>query len=314
MADTPSGFAGAAGNVRDTAKWLLAAFAAIGVVLISGVQFSDVATLDSPQREQALALGALGLLGLALAVTGVADLLLPRSYTLKQLSEGSTRQERSIRDALNARSELLGGAGDVASLDQELATAMAEEKTARTEWETVDDAGRPNAEKVLKSKAATLAYVSAVTANAGDWANYLGLRKAYTSAFRYRILPGVLVAIVGFTGVLLLSANPSNQQPLSMSMAVVPSGGSFANARLSGANLSKVKMAGVDFRGADLTSADLSDGVFKGSDFSYANLRNAKLSGADLEGVTWKQTICPDGENSDAVGGSCGAHLTTPSD
>ena len=314
MADTRSGFAGAAGSVRDTAKWLLAAFAAIGVVLISGVQFSDVASLESPQREQALAIGALGLLGLALSVTGVADLLLPRSYTLKQLSAGSTRQERAIRDALNARPELLGGATNVASLDQELATAIAGEKTARTKSERAGDAERPNAEKVLKSKEATLAYVSAVTAYAGDWANYLGLRMAYTSAFRYRILPGVLVAIVGFTGVLLLSANPSNQQPLSLSKAVVPNGGSFANARLTGANLSKVKMAGVDFSGADLTNADLSDGVFNSSDFSYANLRNAKLSGANLEGATWKQTICPDGENSDVVGGSCGAHLTAPAD
>jgi hypothetical protein len=312
MADTPSGFAGAASNIRETAKWLLAAFAAIGVVLISGVQFSGVAKLKSPQLEQALGLGALGLLGLGWAIAGVANLLLPRSYTLGQLIGGATRHERAIRKALNARPELLGGATDVASLDSKLTEAIRDHTLALAAWAAAADDQKQALERVLKTKEASLDYVSAVTANAGDWANYLGLRKDYTSAFRWRILPGVVVAVVAFAGVLLLTADVGTPKSLSLSKAIVPSGGSFVKARLAGSDLSGATMSEVDFSGADLTDADMSKGTFSKSTFTSANLRGANLTGAALDDVIWAPTTCPDGENSDAVGNSCQAHLTVP--
>jgi uncharacterized protein YjbI with pentapeptide repeats len=45
-----------------------------------------------------------------------------------------------------------------------------------------------------------------------------------------------------------------------------------------------------------------------------ANLTNATLAGASLDGsnikgVVWSNTICPDGSNSDANGGTCRGHL-----
>jgi hypothetical protein len=39
--------------------------------------------------------------------------------------------------------------------------------------------------------------------------------------------------------------------------------------------------------------------------FSHRNLRDVNL----CAGVTWSNTICPDGTNSDGDGGSCQRHL-----
>ena len=84
---------------------------------------------------------------------------------------------------------------------------------------------------------------------------------------------------------------------------------SLRGADLSGANLS----------GADLTFVDLRDTILIGVDLSGADLRlaimiNADLSGADLSGasliaVTWYNTICPDGTNSDDNGSDCDDNL-----
>ena len=78
----------------------------------------------------------------------------------------------------------------------------------------------------------------------------------------------------------------------------------------------------VDLRGANLTDADLSGIVLSGANFMGATLIRANLTGADLSGadltfcdlrgVTWSETICPDGSNSsfnDADGYTCVNHL-----
>jgi hypothetical protein len=75
-------------------------------------------------------------------------------------------------------------------------------------------------------------------------------------------------------------------------------------------------------RNADLQGADLSGGQLRNADLAGANLRNANLRGADLhganiDGVTWGNTICPDGSNSDdqirhgqTAQASCAGHLS----
>ena len=59
----------------------------------------------------------------------------------------------------------------------------------------------------------------------------------------------------------------------------------------------RANLSGVDLSGTDLSGADLS-----GADLSGADLSGADLSGADLSYVTWYNTTCPDGTNSDDNG------------
>ena len=75
-------------------------------------------------------------------------------------------------------------------------------------------------------------------------------------------------------------------------------------AELSGASLFLAELAGADLQGADLTNASLLD-----ADLTNANLYTATMTGADDSGVTWNNTTCPDGSNSNTNGtspASCG--------
>jgi len=88
-------------------------------------------------------------------------------------------------------------------------------------------------------------------------------------------------------------------------------GVSLVGARLIGANFT-----GANLTNAVLTGADLSGGNFENVNFTGANLTGARFNNANLKGATglatatltnavWAGTVCPNGKNSNAVGGTC---------
>jgi hypothetical protein len=303
-------FPAAAAGIRDTAKWLLAAFGAIATVLVAGVQFSGIATLASPSREEALALGAVGLVGLAWAITGVGQLLLPRSYTMAELAGAPKGREAEIRKALEARPELLGGYLTTAALAQALDDATKGYRTAEQAWDNAPEADRAAAEATVNERVGALNGVAAVTRYAGDWGSYWGLRLDFNHVLHQRILPGLAVGLVGFAGVLLLTAGSPAGDGAGLSAISLRPGSSLVGARLANANLSGANLAGVSFLRADLSGANLSGADLSTADLDSANLRGALLGAANLTNAHWAHTTCPDGVNSDAVGDSCIAHLT----
>lgn len=85
---------------------------------------------------------------------------------------------------------------------------------------------------------------------------------------------------------------------------------SFSGTNLSYDNLSSSNFTGVNLTGAlisstDLEGANLTGATLNGDDLTNADLTGATLSGAALAGVTWANTTCPDGSNSDTDGGTC---------
>lgn len=91
-------------------------------------------------------------------------------------------------------------------------------------------------------------------------------------------------------------------------------GTDLSNVDLSDADLRGAVLADCNFFGADFSGADLSPVTFviggkpyeSPTDFTNANLENADLTGAEgLDQVKWSNTICPNGENSNAHGQSC---------
>ena len=108
-------------------------------------------------------------------------------------------------------------------------------------------------------------------------------------------------------------------------------GSYFINADLTGANFGGAwsDSAHVHTRGANLTNVDFSGANLNGANLTYTNLTNANLTNADLTGanltgavglwgddggVTWQNTTCADGSNSDNLPGkSCAGVCTTVS-
>ncbi len=76
-----------------------------------------------------------------------------------------------------------------------------------------------------------------------------------------------------------------------------------------GTDLEHDDLYAVDLTGVDLVGADL-----QGTNLSDANLTNADLQNAtvlaEINGVTWSNTTCPDGTNSDNDANTCANNLT----
>jgi virginiamycin B lyase len=87
------------------------------------------------------------------------------------------------------------------------------------------------------------------------------------------------------------------------------------NANLAGANLAGADLAGANLNGANLNGVDLTGANLSGANLNGANLTGASLKGAlitsttNFNNVTWSNTICPDGTNSNNDGGTCIGHL-----
>jgi hypothetical protein len=83
----------------------------------------------------------------------------------------------------------------------------------------------------------------------------------------------------------------------------------LSGAHLPGADLSNANLNGANLTGADLSGANLSGANLNKADLTGADLSGANVTGANLNKVTWSNTTCPDGTNSDADGGTCPGHL-----
>ncbi|HYA09012.1 MAG TPA: alkaline phosphatase family protein, partial [Gaiellaceae bacterium] len=83
----------------------------------------------------------------------------------------------------------------------------------------------------------------------------------------------------------------------------------LANADLSHRNLEHENLSGAILTGANLEGAHLEGGFLPNANLTGADLRHADLRHADVSGVIWSNTICPDGSNSNADGGTCLGHL-----
>ena len=87
---------------------------------------------------------------------------------------------------------------------------------------------------------------------------------------------------------------------------------SFADLRsadLRYADLGAANLTNADLRYANLYRADLGAANLTNADLINANLYLANLQGAQLHLVSWDNTVCPDGTNSDDNGNTCEDNL-----
>jgi virginiamycin B lyase len=89
--------------------------------------------------------------------------------------------------------------------------------------------------------------------------------------------------------------------------------GIFNSTNFSGSNLSGSNAPHASFQGANFTNANLAGSTFQaanftGADFTGAYLKGANFKDAIMTNVTWSNTTCPDGTNSDTHAMTCIGH------
>jgi hypothetical protein len=81
-------------------------------------------------------------------------------------------------------------------------------------------------------------------------------------------------------------------------------------ADLQAANLTDATPISTNLTSADLVQANFTDADLTGANLTNANLGAATMTGAIVTNVTWSNTTCPDGSNSNNDGDTCVNDLT----
>ncbi|MEV4134696.1 pentapeptide repeat-containing protein [Dactylosporangium sp. NPDC049742] len=272
-------------RIRDASKWLVASAAAVGAALIAGSQLSDIGRLPvgaptsvEHARLWVAVLGAvLGLVAVVHVIWRAVQILLPALVTIEELDAAWAAPPRDLRPVVaffRARPKYLQGfstPGELIEHRAERADALAG---------TAERSGGVGEEEEIRGEITDLDQrITTIEMMAA----HERLKSQFHGALS-RLLVSAAVAALGVTA-FAWAANPPDRE------------------------------AGADLRNARLVGAFLRDGDLRNAKLDHADLTGADLTGADLTGASvvgtiWRDTTCPDGRNSDEVGGTCAGHLS----
>jgi hypothetical protein len=210
MADAAGGGAApslkdAANRLRDTSKWLIGVFAAVGGVLIAGTQLASIGSLI-PGDWLRFAIAVVGLLvaisGAAWVIAAALNVATAGSVSLTGLA--SRPSNDSVRTRLEGDQALMGTYGDLGALDRRYTDALRKRREAYEAYQ-IDDA---DADKLAASQRAhdDLEFVGQTVGNVLDVASFEDVANTFKHA-RGSLLGGALLAALG-VAVFVAAANP----------------------------------------------------------------------------------------------------------
>jgi hypothetical protein len=269
-----------ADRVRDAAKWLIASLGAVATVLVAGLQFSSIGAVPAGWRTVAAIAGAgTAIFALVFLIGLVLDVLLPSDVTIDKLVRESPGQ--GLRGMLEQNPSWLQGY-DLNDLEEKYRQARLDRKDASDRLQGLLVATPRESTDQIALAQATYRIVD-------EYLQYLNrlvgfvMKAVAVQQLRARFdwwrrgLALAAAALIGLgIGAYAWGTNPPQPTPATVA-------------------LRGVTLAGADLRGANLTNVDLT---------------GSSLAQAKLAGVTWSNTTCPDGSNSDTHGKTCVGHLT----
>lgn len=297
-----------ADRVRESAAWLVAAFGAVAVLLVPGIQLADLGALNGTRLWIAIGSAIVAAIALGLAMRLVAPFLRSNTTTVAELAAADGKHARAVVAALDANPTLFQGEGTsvgtlqearkraATALEQaERSLAVATARAAAVE-RYAQAGGRPDRAERMRAGTRTerdraqvrfegardqLSVVTKAVTAVESVARFLDLDVGFRRAAWRLVWCTVVVACAMVT--LAVAAHPPS-----------PGVADFGGAHLVGVDLSGTSLREASFVHATLTRV---------------NLRDANLAGANLHGVAWHRVTCPDGVDSDAAGRTCLGHL-----
>ncbi len=294
----------AADKLRDSAKWLIASFGAIGAALATGIQFSSLGALGGWDLVVALIGSALVLAGVALAIYSVADVLAPAGRTLTDIAGASN--EDAARKFFQENPELLQAFKTVGDLKTAFDRDYELYVSTFAAWHRDPTAASTKKLRLVQQLGAPTAEIAT---NVISWANYQTLQADYRKMLYWRVVPALILVSVGLVLFILKVTSPESVTPSALPAARLQ-GADLGRAQLSGADLRKANLAKAKLIDADLSNTKLDGASLAGADLTGANLSGASVDGTSFLNAVWNHTTCPDGTNSDQANSSCQAHLT----
>jgi hypothetical protein len=197
----------AADRLRETTKWLIAAFAAIGGVLIAGSQLSSIGSL-APGDWLRFVIAAAGLLlalaGVAFAIDAAVGVFAAGSVSLGGLA--TRPPDDGVRQRIDGDRVLLGGRDGLGELVADYEAAVAQ-RTDAYEAYLADESKLGHA----KTTHANAAAVAQTVQDALAVASYEDVVRSFKNA-RSRLFAGAIVAALGVLA-FAAAANPPDDEP-----------------------------------------------------------------------------------------------------
>lgn len=205
-------------QIREVAKWLIGAFAAVGVALAAGSQVAEVGDLDGIRLIVAFAAVGVIVVCIAVAIGFATDVLTPRSVGLDQLvdeEEGSDVGKRIAEEP----SLLRGHGSTIAEFAANRQAAVDAENDA---WERYQAAPKGDEKQALAPEVRRAEAERKRIDEALDWLLSFGLYTEVAALFkraRWAMLGAALVAALGIVG-FAWAAHPESEEEASSTPAV----------------------------------------------------------------------------------------------
>lgn len=214
MSDTPSGLAGGADRIRETAKWLTVSLATLGGVLIAGSQLSGIGKLQPSSSRFAVAVVGGGVAAAA-AVTILALAIWVATTPAISLRKLVTGPPRGLGNTLT-EPQFLGGRSTVAALDAAYTTALNARNTAFATLRQKDTVANRAVATAANAEMVTL---SNTVNSLLDVVTYMRLAYRWKRAGAALLACGVLAA--AGIGAFAWAANPPSEIEASMATPAV---------------------------------------------------------------------------------------------
>jgi hypothetical protein len=206
-----SRLASAADRIRDSAKWLLAAFGAAGAAVVAGVSLSDLGDVDGRDLWWAACAVVVALIGVAIAIVAAGSVVTRSFVTLRDVVDHEAKGHvRHLQDPI-----LLQGFSTVKDLADAYESALKryrEAAVAHAESAATGDQAKVDATELQALAALEEARVYSPVATAlQERHSYLQVREAYQRS-RLWMAAGAVLAIVGLVAFVAIVTRPEDDE------------------------------------------------------------------------------------------------------
>jgi hypothetical protein len=220
-------------RIRDTAKWLIVTFGAVGAAVIAGLQLTGLSDLSGDALHTANLGFGLAIAGVVISIVAAAAVLSANRIVLNQLARD--RGPFSLVDKLNKRADLYAGWDNVQQLVEKVNNSLAQRTgTWKDAQEHPNDAAKQAAFEKARTEAEILVPISK---RLTDVASYEHLRRIFLASCSV-ILVGVVLTAVGVAIFAAKVAAPKEsspalpQEPVAAILALSPSGKALYTSKL----------------------------------------------------------------------------------
>jgi hypothetical protein len=196
-------------SIRDVAKWLITAFAAVAGVMIAGSQLSDIGALDVGYRLLLAALGGVAALsGVAWAIWSLTEVMLPEETTIQTVLAEAANSRSALANRLAIGSELLVGFPSAVVLNTKYQAERHRQADAQQRVDATPD--DQIALQELESATGEAEELAAALSRLATLTAYYRQREEFKNRRKWLYVAGLLTALG--IGVFAWAANPPDEQ------------------------------------------------------------------------------------------------------